>query len=85
MDWLNSMPWGKTTPKLIENIKVISEIFDDDLVGMKNIKKKILEVIECQQHKEGKILYFYGPPGVGKTLMAESIARALGRQVSYCC
>ncbi|GBP52819.1 Lon protease homolog, mitochondrial [Eumeta japonica] len=82
LDWLTSLPWGITSE---ENLKLddATVILDEDHYGMEDIKKRILEFIAVSQLKgttQGKILCFHGPPGVGKTSIARSIARALNRQ-----
>lgn len=82
LDWLTSLPWGITSE---ENLKLedAQVILDQDHYGMEDIKKRILEFIAVSQLKgttQGKILCFHGPPGVGKTSIARSIARALNRQ-----
>ncbi|XP_069360316.1 lon protease homolog, mitochondrial [Maniola hyperantus] len=82
LDWLTSLPWGVTS---VENLKLeeAQVILDEDHYGMEDIKKRILEFIAVSQLKgstQGKILCFHGPPGVGKTSIARSIARALNRQ-----
>ncbi|XP_049871885.1 lon protease homolog, mitochondrial isoform X2 [Pectinophora gossypiella] len=82
LDWLTSLPWGVTSQ---ENLKLddAQVILDEDHYGMEDIKKRILEFIAVSQLKgstQGKILCFHGPPGVGKTSIARSIARALNRK-----
>ncbi|KAH0539770.1 hypothetical protein KQX54_007954 [Cotesia glomerata] len=82
LDWLTSLPWGVTSP---ENLKIqeASDILEQDHYGMEDIKKRILEFIAVSQLKgttQGKIMCFHGPPGVGKTSIARSIARALNRE-----
>ncbi|KAG7196808.1 hypothetical protein KM043_016921 [Ampulex compressa] len=82
LDWLTSMPWGITSLENL-NLKQAVEILDQDHYGMEDIKKRILEFIAVSQLKgttQGKILCFHGPPGVGKTSIAKSIARALNRE-----
>ncbi|KAF7396660.1 hypothetical protein HZH66_007522 [Vespula vulgaris] len=82
LDWLTSMPWGVTSPENL-NLQQAVEILDEDHYGMEDIKKRILEFIAVSQLKgstQGKILCFHGPPGVGKTSIAKSIARALNRE-----
>lgn len=82
LDWLTSLPWGKSTPENLD-IKPARKILEEDHFGMEDIKKRILEFIAISQLKgtaQGKILCFHGPPGVGKTSIAKSIARALNRQ-----
>lgn len=82
LDWLTSLPWGKNTVENLE-IKPARQILEEDHYGMQDIKKRILEFIAISQLKgsaQGKILCFHGPPGVGKTSIAKSIARALNRE-----
>ncbi|KAM7388809.1 hypothetical protein PAMP_024956 [Pampus punctatissimus] len=82
LDWLTSMPWGTNSEEnlMLERAK---EVLEEDHYGMDDVKKRILEFIAVSQLRgstQGKILCFYGPPGVGKTSIARSIARALNRQ-----
>uniref|UniRef100_A0A3Q2UB29 Lon peptidase 1, mitochondrial n=1 Tax=Fundulus heteroclitus TaxID=8078 RepID=A0A3Q2UB29_FUNHE len=82
LDWLTSMPWGTNSE---ENLSLdrARDVLDEDHYGMDDVKKRILEFIAVSQLRgstQGKILCFYGPPGVGKTSIARSIARALNRQ-----
>uniref|UniRef100_A0A672SK82 Lon peptidase 1, mitochondrial n=1 Tax=Sinocyclocheilus grahami TaxID=75366 RepID=A0A672SK82_SINGR len=82
LDWLTSMPWGTNSE---ENLKLAQarEVLEEDHYGMEDVKKRILEFIAVSQLRgstQGKILCFYGPPGVGKTSIARSIARALNRE-----
>lgn len=82
LDWLTSLPWGKNTEENLE-IKRAKVILEEDHYGMGDIKKRILEFIAISQLKgtaQGKILCFHGPPGVGKTSIAKSIAKALNRE-----
>lgn len=82
LDWLTLMPWGVRSEENLD-IDRASDILDNDHYGMEDIKKRILEFIAVSQLKgstQGKILCFYGPPGVGKTSIARSIARALNRE-----
>ncbi|XP_029174882.1 lon protease homolog, mitochondrial isoform X3 [Nylanderia fulva] len=82
LDWLTSMPWGVTSTENL-NLQDAIKILDEDHYGMEDIKKRILEFIAVSQLKgstQGKILCFYGPPGVGKTSIAKSISRALNRE-----
>lgn len=69
LDWLTMLPWGITSEENL-NLERAVEILDKDHYGMEDIKKRILEFIAVSQLKgstQGKILCFYGPPGVGKT------------------
>ncbi|XP_051979959.1 lon protease homolog, mitochondrial-like [Xyrauchen texanus] len=82
LDWLTSMPWGTNS---VENLELsrAKEVLEEDHYGMDDVKKRILEFIAVSQLRgstQGKILCFYGPPGVGKTSIARSIARALNRE-----
>ncbi|RXM92134.1 Lon protease-like, mitochondrial [Acipenser ruthenus] len=82
LDWLTSMPWGKYSEENLELTRA-HEVLEEDHYGMEEVKKRILEFIAVSQLRgstQGKILCFYGPPGVGKTSIARSIARALNRE-----
>ncbi|XP_034110515.1 lon protease homolog, mitochondrial isoform X1 [Drosophila albomicans] len=82
LDWLTSLPWGVISPENLCLDKA-TEILNNDHYGMEDIKKRILEFIAVSSLKgttQGKILCFHGPPGVGKTSIAKSIARALNRE-----
>jgi len=83
LDWLTQLPWGTTSDENFD-LKRASTILDEDHYGMEEVKKRILEFIAVSKLKgstHGKILCFHGPPGVGKTSIAKSIARALNREV----
>ncbi|XP_030370970.1 lon protease homolog, mitochondrial isoform X2 [Scaptodrosophila lebanonensis] len=82
LDWLTSLPWGVISPENL-CLEKATEILNNDHYGMEDIKKRILEFIAVSSLKgttQGKILCFHGPPGVGKTSIARSIARALNRE-----
>lgn len=82
LDWLTSLPWGVTSQENLDLIEA-QKILDEDHYGMEDVKKRVLEFIAVSQLKgstQGKILCFCGPPGVGKTSIARSIARALNRE-----
>lgn len=82
LDWLTTLPWGITSAENLD-LKQAREILDEDHYGMEDVKKRILEFIAVAQLRgttQGKILCFHGPPGVGKTSIARSIARALNRE-----
>lgn len=81
LDWLLSVPWReKTTDNL--DIKAAKQILDEDHFGLKKPKERILEhlaVLKLSKNMKGPILCFVGPPGVGKTSLGKSVARAMGR------
>ncbi|VDK44271.1 unnamed protein product [Anisakis simplex] len=82
LDWLTSMPWGKTSEETFD-LEWAMKVLEEDHYGMKDVKDRILEFIAIGILKKkvgGKILCFHGPPGVGKTSIAKSIARALNRE-----
>ncbi|CAG8755532.1 10988_t:CDS:2, partial [Ambispora leptoticha] len=82
LDWLTQIPWGQSSPENY-NIKHAMKVLDDDHYGLQDVKDRILEFIAVGKLRgtvEGKILCFVGPPGVGKTSIGKSIARALSRQ-----
>ncbi|KAF0306415.1 Lon protease, mitochondrial [Amphibalanus amphitrite] len=82
LDWLTGLPFGAHSEERLD-LDVASEILDEDHYGMEDVKKRILEFIAVSKLKggtHGKILCFHGPPGVGKTSIARSIARALNRE-----
>ena len=82
LDWLCDVPWTKETPDNTDLVRA-REILDEDHYGLDKIKDRIVEYLAVMQltHKlNGPILCFVGPPGVGKTSIVHSIARALGRK-----
>ncbi|XP_039291445.1 lon protease homolog, mitochondrial isoform X2 [Nilaparvata lugens] len=82
LDWLTLLPWGVRSEENLD-ISQAEIILNEDHYGMEDVKKRVLEFIAVSQLKQstqGKILCFYGPPGVGKTSIAKSIARALNRE-----
>jgi ATP-dependent Lon protease len=81
IDWLISVPWSHSTDDKLD-IKEAEKILDEDHYGLKKVKERILEYLAVHQlvgNLKGPILCFVGPPGVGKTSLAKSIARAMGR------
>ncbi|KAI3637880.1 hypothetical protein MIR68_004529 [Amoeboaphelidium protococcarum] len=82
LDWITSIPWGKSG-KDSYSISRAQQVLDEDHYGLKDVKDRILEfvaVAKLRHSIEGKIICMQGPPGVGKTSIAKSIARALDRQ-----
>lgn len=82
LDWLTQIPWGLRSAENF-GIKHAQSVLDEDHYGLKDVKDRILEFIAVGKLRgtvEGKILCFVGPPGVGKTSIGKSIARALNRQ-----
>nr|XP_003938878.1 lon protease homolog, mitochondrial [Saimiri boliviensis boliviensis] len=82
LDWLTSIPWGKYSDENLDLARA-QAVLEEDHYGMEDVKKRVLEFIAVSQLRgstQGKILCFYGPPGVGKTSIARSIARALNRE-----
>ncbi|KAI9889990.1 MAG: ATP-dependent Lon protease pim1 [Vezdaea aestivalis] len=82
LDWLTQIPWGQRSAENF-GIKNAISVLDEDHYGLKDVKDRILEFIAVGKLRgtvEGKILCFVGPPGVGKTSIGKSIARALNRQ-----
>lgn len=82
LDWLTQIPWGQRSAENF-GIKHAMEVLDEDHHGLKDVKDRILEFIAVGKLRgtvEGKILCMVGPPGVGKTSIGKSIARALNRQ-----
>lgn len=82
LDWITSLPWGLTSKEQY-SISTAKKILNEDHYGLKDIKDRILEFIAVGKllgKVDGKIICFVGPPGVGKTSIGKSIARALNRQ-----
>jgi ATP-dependent Lon protease len=82
LDWMIHLPWSKRTREHL-NIERAAQILDEDHYDLKKVKERILEHIAvCKLTKglRGPILCFVGPPGVGKTSLGQSIARAMGRK-----
>lgn len=87
LDWLISMPWNQRSRE-IRNIQRAEKILNEDHYGLEKVKERILEFLAVRQllgkkrtrKGQGSILCFVGPPGVGKTSLGRSIARATGRK-----
>ena len=81
LDWILSIPWKKRT-RIKKDIKNAEKILNDDHYGLEKVKERILEYLAVQQRArkmKGPILCLVGPPGVGKTSLGKSVARATGR------
>lgn len=81
LDWIFDLPWGKETKDNL-NLQKAQKMLDEDHYGLEKIKERILEYLAVRilaPEAKGNILCFVGPPGVGKTSLAQSIARAMGR------
>ncbi len=82
LDWLLAVPWKKRS-KEIRNIESAEKVLNSDHYGLEKIKERILEFLAVRQlvkNPKGSILCFVGPPGVGKTSLGMSIAKATGRK-----
>jgi ATP-dependent Lon protease len=82
LDWLLSLPWGKTTQDNLD-LDNARQVLDEDHFDLEKVKDRILEHLAVSKLKNdlsGPILCFVGPPGVGKTSLGQSIGRALGRK-----
>ena len=82
IEWLAVLPWAKSSGTKVD-IGKARDILDEDHYGLKKVKDRILDylsVLELKPDMKGPILCFVGPPGVGKTSLGKSIARALGRK-----
>jgi ATP-dependent Lon protease len=80
LDWLLAMPWSKVDPETVD-IEQARKILDQDHYGLEKVKRRILEFLAVRKlNPEGRspILCFVGPPGVGKTSLGQSIAKAIG-------
>jgi len=82
LDWILELPWTKATEDHVD-IPQARKILDEDHYDLEKVKKRILEYLavkKLKEDKKGPILCFVGPPGVGKTSLGKSIARAMGRK-----
>jgi ATP-dependent Lon protease len=82
LDWMISLPWGKKS-KVKKDLKLAQETLDGDHYGLEKVKDRIVEYLAVQQRANklsGPILCLVGPPGVGKTSLGKSIAKATGRE-----
>ncbi len=82
LDWIFDLPWNTSTEDNLD-IKNARKVLDEDHYGLKKVKERVLEYLAIRQlsnNMKGPILCLVGPPGVGKTSIAKSIARAMGRK-----
>jgi len=82
LDWLLSIPWNKKS-KIKKDLALAQKVLDDDHYGLEKVKERIVEYLAVQQRANkltGPILCLVGPPGVGKTSLGKSIAKATGRE-----
>lgn len=83
LEWMTSLPWSKSSGSAEIDIPKAHEILDEDHYDLQKVKERILDYLavkKLQPGMKGPILCFVGPPGVGKTSLGKSIARALGRK-----
>ena len=82
LEWIADLPWSKTTVDKL-SVADVRRCLDEDHLGLEKVKKRVVEYAAIRQlrtDKKGPILLFIGPPGVGKTSLGKSIARAMGRR-----
>ena len=82
LEWMVELPWGKKSTDNLD-IKAAAKVLNEDHYDLEKVKERILEYLAVRKLKDkmkGPILCFVGPPGVGKTSLGKSIARALGRE-----
>ncbi len=82
LEWIAALPWAKTTVDCTDTARA-RRVLDEDHYGLEDVKERILEFLAVRQlnpNKAGSLLCLAGPPGVGKTSLGKSIARALGRE-----
>ena len=82
LDWMLSIPWGKKT-RIKKDLGLAQKVLDDDHYGLDKVKERIVEFLAVQSRSDklkGPILCLVGPPGVGKTSLGKSVARATGRE-----
>jgi ATP-dependent Lon protease len=82
LDWLVNLPWSVSTKDILD-VKAAQKVLNDDHYNLEKVKERILEYLAVRKLKtdlKGPILCFVGPPGVGKTSLGRSIARAMGRK-----
>jgi ATP-dependent Lon protease len=83
LDFIVSLPWGKASEEKEIDLQKAREVLEKDHYGLETIKKRIIQhlsVLKLKKDKKGSILLFVGPPGVGKTSLGQSIAKALDKK-----
>ena len=83
LDWMLSIPWG-TKSRVKKDLNKAQTVLDDDHYGLEKVKERIVEYLAVQQRSKklkGPIMCLVGPPGVGKTSLGKSVARATGREI----
>ncbi|MEM7330767.1 MAG: endopeptidase La [Chloroflexota bacterium] len=84
LEWLTDLPWNNITEDLLD-IEHVRQVLDEDHYGLEEVKDRIVEYVAVRKlagnKMRGAIINLYGPPGVGKTSIATSVARAMGRKV----
>ncbi|MBI3534897.1 MAG: endopeptidase La [Deltaproteobacteria bacterium] len=86
IDWLITLPWGEYSVDR-NDIQLANQVLEEDHYGLEEVKERILEYLAVRiltENTKGQILCFVGPPGVGKTSLAKSIARALNKKFVRC-
>ena len=86
IDWLITLPWDEHTQDR-NDVQLAAEVLDEDHYGLEEVKERILEYLAVRvltENTKGQILCFAGPPGVGKTSLAKSIAKALNKKFVRC-
>ena len=82
LDWLLALPWGVRS-RVKKDLRAAQKVLDDDHYGLEKVKERIVEYLAVQQRSQklkGPILCLVGPPGVGKTSLGKSVAKATGRE-----
>ncbi len=82
IDWILDIPWKKSTKDILDLVHA-RQVLDEDHFGLEKVKERILEYLAVRKLKsdtKGPVLCFVGPPGVGKTSLGKSVARAMGRK-----
>ena len=82
LDWMLSIPWGKKS-RVKKDLSKAQSVLDDDHYGLEKVKERIVEYLAVQQRSsklKGPIMCLVGPPGVGKTSLGKSVAKATGRE-----